>query len=64
MEGIDKKVEENLMRVFKDFEKHEKEIKGMRAKLNFGWISKEEYEEWSERFDEENRERVNKIFGG
>ncbi len=52
MEGIDK----NLMRVFKDFEKFEKEVKGMRAKLNFGWISKEEYEEWRERFDVEEEE--------
>ena len=52
MEGIDK----NLMRVFKDFERFEKEVKGMRAKLNFGWISKEEYEEWRERFDVEEEE--------
>ena len=57
-------IEKNLMRVFKEVERFEKEVRGMRAKLNFGWISKEEYEEWSERFDEENRERVNKIFGG
>ena len=52
MEGIDK----NLMRVFKEVEEYEKLMRSMRAKLNFGWISKEEYEEWSERFNEEDEE--------
>ncbi len=54
MEGIDK----NLMRfskgVLKEFEKYEKEVRSDRAKVNFGWMSKEE---WEEKYkDEEDEE--------
>ena len=49
MEGIDK----NLMRVFKEFEEHEKLMRSMKAKVNFGWISKEEYEEFLESLEDE-----------
>ena len=52
MESIDK----NLMRVFKEVEEYEKLMRSMKAKVNFGWISKEEYEEWRDMGSMEDEE--------